>query len=297
MTEIQKFKILFLLFTLHFLFSAASVEAVELFFRTTSQEVGLDSRFKMDILMNTQGEKINAIEGSVVFSRDFLEVKEISDGNSIMNFWAQKPKLFSGNEIVFSGIVPGGYKGGSGKLFSIVFQSLREGNATIGFSGLKALLNDGKGTPAELKIQEYGLKISGDIPSLKSYIPDFRTDIESPETFLPEIASDPNIFKGKWFIVFFTQDKNSGIDHYEISEGGGRFSAAESPYLLKNQNLDQKIFVKAVDKNGNERIEFLPPRNPKTPYKNYAILAILILGILGVFLTAFRKILWKKRAR
>ncbi len=153
MTKNLKLKSLFLISISYFLFFIASAQAAELFFETKNREVGLNSQFKVDILINTQGEEINAIEGSVVFPWGFFGVKEISDGNSIINFWAQKPKLVLDNEIIFSGIVPGGYKGSNAKLFSIIFQSLKEGNATIDFSGLKVLLNDGNGTPAELKIQ------------------------------------------------------------------------------------------------------------------------------------------------
>ena len=29
---------------------------------------------------------------------------------------------------------------------------------------------------------------------------------------------DPNVFDGKWFLVFAALDKGSGIDHYEVME-------------------------------------------------------------------------------
>jgi len=58
---------------------------------------------------------------------------------------------------------------------------------------------------------------------------------------------------GKYFLVFSTQDKGSGVDHYEVREGRfGGFSEVSSPYILKYQSLDKKIFVKAIDKFGNE---------------------------------------------
>ena len=49
-----------------------------------------------------------------------------------------------------------------------------------------------------------------------------------------------------------------GIARYEVCEGSKRKCAlAESPYLLKNQKLNKNIFIKAVDKNGNERIAMI----------------------------------------
>ncbi|MCK9351673.1 MAG: hypothetical protein M0P76_02710, partial [Candidatus Pacebacteria bacterium] len=69
-------------------------------------------------------------------------------------------------------------------------------------------------------------------------------------------------------------DKQSGIGRYEVMETNPwkfgflpstdketSWVPAESPYILKDQNLRSKILVKAIDKIGNERIvEF----NPKT---------------------------------
>lgn len=79
--------------------------------------------------------------------------------------------------------------------------------------------------------------------------------MSTPKMWINKMFSDPAIFDGKYFLVFATQDKGSGISHYEVCEGGKRKCAiAESPYLLQNQKLNQKIFVKAVDKNGNEYI-------------------------------------------
>ena len=67
--------------------------------------------------------------------------------------------------------------------------------------------------------------------------------------------------------------------------------AAESPYLLENQKLNKNIFVKAVDKNGNERIAILPPKKARVWYKDYAILAILMLAVIAYLIG---KNLWPK---
>jgi hypothetical protein len=69
---------------------------------------------------------------------------------------------------------------------------------------------------------------------------------------------------------------------------------AESPYLLKNQNLDRQIFVKAVDKSGNERTIILPPKNPRWQYKNYLIWLIIIL-IMAAVCVVVKKFYGKKK--
>ena len=117
-------------------------------------------------------------------------------------------------------------------------------------------------------------------------------DKELPEDFNPTIERVPNIFDGKYFIVFATQDKKSGINNYMIREGTwGWFSTVESPYLLKNQTLDRKIFIKAVDKAGNERIVVLNARNQAPWYREYYVLGIILLIAVLLFLL---KKLWGK---
>lgn len=114
-----------------------------------------------------------------------------------------------------------------------------------------------------------------------------------PEPFEPEIAKDPSMFEGKYFLSFATTDKTSGIDHYEIIEADRRgyqrrttrkaeWKIGESPYLLEDQSLRSIIKVKAVDKAGNEKIaEIIPPY--KITWKDvlpWIVLALIIVGVI-----------------
>lgn len=79
-----------------------------------------------------------------------------------------------------------------------------------------------------------------------------------------------------WKIKFSKIPKFVLIDPYEVREGlWGKFVITQSPYPLQNQKLDEKIFVKAVDKNGNARVELLYPQNFHPWYKTSQILGIL----------------------
>ena len=118
-------------------------------------------------------------------------------------------------------------------------------------------------------------------------------DTDSPESFKPIITQSPDVFNGKYFLVFVTQDKGSGIDHYEVSEGGGKFMVAASPYLLKNQKLNKKITVMAIDKSGNKRTVIVSSENAIPWYKNYLILVILIIGSILIYISG--KFLWGKQ--
>jgi len=308
MPKIQKLKTIILLI-IFVLFFAMPVFAAETFFDAKTQEIKVNQLFEVGVFINTEEESINAIEGKITFPQDLLEIKKINDGNSIINFWIDPVKncvsngVEKPNEICFSGITPGGYNDSRGLIFSITFLAKKEGSGAIEFNGVKALRNDGKGTEAPLTISNFQFLISN-LPAGEP-VPQVATpkteDRNPPEEFTPQIAADPVIFEGKWFLVFTSQDKGSGIDHYEVLESRNQkienrnWKTAESPYLLKDQKLKSFIYVKAVDKAGNERIATLPPRYPLKWYEQPLIWVIIILGIV-IALYILRKI-WKRNMK
>jgi GxxExxY protein len=306
------------------LFSVNTVNATILNLVSQTKEIGITQQFEVNVILNTEGEQINAIEGKIVFPEDLLEVKEIRDGNSIINFWIERPKaetLKDANTntnlhrtvrvdscgeannscgfVYFSGITPGGYNGNQGLILSIIFLAKKEGSGLIEIQNAKTLLNDGNGTEAQLKIFNFQFSIFKESPISQTPILEIQ-DTEPPEDFQPEISRDPAIFDGKWFLVFTTQDKASGVDYYAIHESTRKrtrintkdWIQAESPYLLKDQKLQSYIYVKAIDKAGNERIIIVPPRNPLKWYEKFENWVIIILLAVLVFYI-LRKILWK----
>ena len=297
MTKIQKIKIILVACLLSLV--AGPALAAEVSFDTKTQEVKANQSFEVGVFINTDNESINALEGQIVFPVDLLEPKEIRDGNSIVNFWIERPKIES-DKIHFSGITPGGYLGKKGLIFSVIFQSIQEGSGSIEIQDIKALLNDGKGTKANTTISNLQLVISKQVPASQPTVVE-KKDTDIPETFEPIVTSDPSIFDGKYFLVFATQDKGSGIDYYEIKESRQKFLKifkkwviAESPYVLKDRKLRSYVYIKAVDKAGNERIAVVEPRYPIKWYENYWIWIIIILAIIFSFIV-IKGNLWKKQ--
>ncbi|MBU2529707.1 MAG: hypothetical protein KKD35_01605 [Elusimicrobia bacterium] len=221
-------------------------------------------------------------------------MKEIKDGNSIIAFWVERPKAVSENEVRFSGIIPGGYTEKKGLIFSMIFQAQTEGGGIVEIHDARALRNDGKGTEADTTISDLQFVVSGKAAVPKAPIE--KKDIEPPEVFEPIISQNETMFEGGYFLVFVTQDKGSGIDYCKVCEGKRQCVIAESPYLLQNQNLNNEIIVKAIDKSGNERVVVLPPQKPKPSYKNYLLFAILIMGVFFVAYIIWR-FLWKKHRK
>ena len=284
-------------------FIAIPVFAAEISFDAKTREIPVGQQFQVDVLLNTENEEINAVEGEITFGSDALELKEIRDGNSFINFWIERPRAEAGEKIVFSGITPGGYKSDKGFIFSIIFLAKTSGGGTINFESLRVLKNDGQGTPAQVRISPYQFVIhlqNRQVSEKSKQSPIAVTkDTEPPEYFMPQIASNPTLFEGKQVLVFVTQDKKSGIDHYEIEETRQRFFtfvskwiSAESPHVLEDQELRSYVYVKAIDKAGNARVVNLRPKNPLTWYENCENWVMIVLGLAIAY--AIRKFLWRK---
>lgn len=285
MKYIFKYKIL-IIFIIVLLPSIIFASEVRLDSKKT--EVRVEEEFLISVIAHTD-EMVNAIEGKVDFNSELFELKEIYEGNSIINFWVEKPELSSIGEITFSGITPGNFGGANQFIFSFVLKAKKEGISVIDLKDVNILQANGDGTKIPLKY--YPAKIlvkEGDSALRKESI----IDNETPEDFKIFLTKNENIFENSYFIIFSTQDKDSGIDYYEAKEGKySLYSKVESPLLLKNQALNRDIYVKAVDKAGNERVVILPSQNQQVWWKEsiyFVIMSIIIaIGILT-------RIIWKR---
>ena len=257
------------------------------------------SKTSIDVLLDTQNESVNAIEGSVTFNADMLQLQEIKTNNSFISLWVQGPQAESSTNIVFSGIVPGGYRGSKGVLFSFTFLPKKAGPVLLSFNNVKAYLNDGQGTQSLVKNKDTNFEI---LPAdlAFSHLVSTPKDITPPELFTPEVSSSPDISSGKYFLVFSAQDKESGIKDYQIKEVKhpilSPFSTwiqVANPYILQDQSLSSFIFVKARDGAGNERIISLSPSSAMGVYQMYVIWFIIIVIALAVIMLGVL-FSWKK---
>ncbi|MBP9758346.1 hypothetical protein KBD45_01515 [Candidatus Dojkabacteria bacterium] len=268
------------------------VFGAELNLTSSSLDNKVGDQFEVVLRVNTQEESINAIEGKIKISENNLQIQEIRDGNSIMSLWINRPKIQSGGDISFSGIIPGGYIGDDGVVLTMVLQSTAAGSSKVSLSDVKLLRNDGSGSEADVNINDFQIlitEIHNEAPKRVAVL----EDTEPPESFRPEVMVNENVYGGKKFLVFSTLDKISGIDRYEVKEGDEDFIITESPYLLKNQILNKNIEVKVIDKAGNERTEIVY-LNSENVQINTSNPFIYVVPILLTLLTVSILIVWKK---
>jgi hypothetical protein len=259
-----------------------------------------DKPFTTTLVLDTTGDSINTIEGVLMvdprLSNGTTTDIQVSDSGSIITYWITPPIYDKQQHTIrFAGGIPGGYTGSTGIILSIIIPpySGEPIDRAISVRELRAYKNDGEATSANISSANFSLgDIAGEVDqgvSDQLYIDGTRKDDIPPEVFSPQISRDPNVFNGHWFINFSTVDKQSGIDHYEIQEtqsgsmDSGNWKIATSPYELQDQDLHSFVYVIAIDRQGNERIIKVFPRNPLSWWQLYGkeVGAIALLAIVA----------------
>lgn len=288
----------------------SSALAAKVSFQPAAHALQDTKPFSTTIVINSQEENINTIEGVVKIDPRLSSTEEakieVSDSGSIVNYWVNRPSWDNDkSEIRFSGAIPGGFNGTTGILFSIIFPSYSGkgsiDNAAI-VAELRAYKNDGLATSADISSGQFSVgDVAGQTDSAISdqlYLDGRRKDDIPPEVFSPQISRDDASYDGKWFISFATIDKQSGIDHYEVQESitgtidSGKWKITESPYVLQDQQLHSFVYVIAVDRQGNERIIKVFPKNPLSWYQQNVealVTLLIIILVLGGYYYKYHK--------
>lgn len=284
----MKIKYLFIIFFFILLWPKDS-QAVVLSIESKASTLPSVKDAELVINIDTEQQNINALEGDLVLPAN-IKVNNIFDSSEIISFWVEKPAI-NGTAIHFSGITPGGFKG-RGILFRVIVRSDIEQQTIFKFANLQSLLNDGLGTAVNISGTNFYLNFVSDTSVAPVEIS--ISDHELPENFTPIISRLDEIESGIFFLVFDTQDKGTGIDHYEVREGWRRYQKAVSPYRLRNQKLNEDVFVKAVDKMGNERIVKVLAFYPKAWYEKIEFYAIILFVLVVLFVLYKKKIVHVK---
>lgn len=104
--------------------------------------------FSSAIRVTSLDNPLNAIEGTLRYSRDTIELIDISKSGSIVSIWLDGP-IFSNKDgtISFSGGIPSpGFTGNGGRVLTLTFRAIADGPATITWERSAVLANDGRGT-------------------------------------------------------------------------------------------------------------------------------------------------------
>ena len=270
---------------------AGFVSAATLSIDPSHGSFGPGDMFVMTVRIDTATDEcINAADIEVAFPNDLVKVTAVSKGESLMTLWTDGPSIENEKgRVTWSGGIPGGYcgrvLGDPGKtniLGKVVFNVLPvkadsvELSMRFSFgSSTKVLLNDGFGSVAPLSVHGADLtRVLRSSGVKNEWVDIVRADTTPPDQFDVSIHHDSSTLDGKYFIIFSTVDKQSGVDHFEVMEDDparigyvrgknekAHFAPAASPYVLVDQSLKSRVTVRAIDNAGNIEEAILPPSN------------------------------------
>lgn len=268
--------------------------AASLYFDPSVGTYGPGDTFIINVRLTTDSSQcINAGHVIVRYPTATLRAVDFGRGSSIFSLWVGDPKIDTdAGTIDFSGGIPGGYCGRipgdaalsnilGGIVFSVVSSSTNA--APISFDPATTLYeNDGLGTELHPKLGTAAITIAHSSVGVGNpWIATVSADTIPPEPFTVSLESTRGVFDGKYYLVFSTVDKQSGLDHYEAYVRGV-WNRVESPYVLPDQSLKSPIEIRAIDKAGNARMGTLSDAPP--PPRQYAwgdlLLSIIVLAAI-----------------
>lgn len=207
-----------------FLCSFSSLNAATVQASPAKVNLDIGEIANVQIITNTQSANINAIEGTVQFDSSVVEVVSVSKNNSVLDIWIEEPAYSnsSGNISFNGGVVPPGYTGSYGEIFTVAFKAKKAGTSQLRFSGVSIRLNDGAGTDAFSGASQGALTVSA-----QSLDPSLIVDPEADKKLLKSIKEAPKEVKIDISTmstssnhVFEIKAKDSDLHYADVSING-----------------------------------------------------------------------------
>lgn len=123
--------------------------------------------FPVNVYVTSTDQSINAVSATVTFPADKLQVVSASKAGSILTLWVSDPTYSNSQGTVsMEGVVPNpGYQGSGGRVVTINFQVIAQGDARVSFGDASVLANDGNGTNV-LQSKNPGVFTLGNAPAV-----------------------------------------------------------------------------------------------------------------------------------
>lgn len=287
-------KIIISLIFIFGLFTSQKVLASSLILKPSTDILGIDEQFYVDVLLDTENKTINGVEGTIIFPTENFSFVRAEEGQSVISLWVEKAKVY-GNKINLSGIIPNGFSGVidpfnqdkklPGLVIRLVFEAKVPGEPVISSSDFYATLNDGQGTVDNI-VQS----------SLKLTIQNFHKPIvrQIDNDVTPELTAyvtqDPNLFSNRYVLIFDAKDNQTGIKEVLVKEGYRSWKKAQSPYLLEDQTRHSIITIQAINYSDSGiimTIDALPYK--MLSFRNISIVIVLLFVLFLIVKKIYEK--------
>jgi len=136
----------FLFFIISFFININKVLAATINFSPISGTYNVGDTIKIKVIVSSD-KSINAVSGKISFSNDLLSLTSLSKSSSIVDLWAQEPSFSNSTGTAsFEGVILNGFMGNTGNIITLIFKAKSIGIASLKFSNVSILANDGNGT-------------------------------------------------------------------------------------------------------------------------------------------------------
>lgn len=224
----------YVILTLSFLFLFGahidSLFAANLTISPSSVTTKIGKTFTVDLVVNNNTDAINAVAALITYPADTLSITSISKAGSFMSLWAEEPTYSNENgTLKLEGVALNpGFNKTTGKVISITFKALQEGNVSIAVKSGQVLANDGNATDV--------LKTTG---AAFVYINDDKAaEVAVKETVVPVITSPTHPDSNAWY------GRRDASFEWKLPEG---VSAIRTVYSDKETSVPSKVYDPPVN--------------------------------------------------
>ncbi len=264
-------------------FAPETTFAAQMNFTVIPNEVPGDKATIVEVRIDPEGKRTNAIEGVLLFQKsEGVEISSIvtETGGSIFSLWPREPRYSNEDDSVrFTGGTQQGFSESS-LLFRMRIFTVKPGIVTLSLIGGSTYLDDGKGTPDNLFSRSLTISLTQSVPNP---INPSSADSQPPIFDTVEIGQDTETFEGKVFLSFHALDNMSGIDHYEVSESGIITNVTNNVYLLRDQTHSTRIVITAFDKAGNSTSIQVPTKYAWVVYPAVIFILLILCSLVFLF--------------
>ncbi len=145
-------------------FGATSAHAATLSITSETGSITAGTEFALNIKLDSEGASVNAVQATLKYPKDVLEVVRTDKTGSAFTFWLEEPSISAENGTVrFTTGATSGLSGKSLQVLRVVFRMKGNGVADISLTDSAVTAADGAGT--NVLSHSNGLKITAAVPS------------------------------------------------------------------------------------------------------------------------------------
>lgn len=206
------------------------VYAANLSISPSSVTTKVGKTFTVDLVVNNNIDAINAASALITYPVDTLSIVSVSKTGSFISLWAEEP-TFSNEKgtLTLEGVALNpGFNKTTGKILSITFKALQEGNVSVAVKSGQVLANDGNATDV--------LKTTG---AAFIYINNNDKPVETTkETVVPVVTSPTHPDSNLWY------GRRDATFEWKLPEG---VTAVRTVYSDKETSVPSKVYDPPVN--------------------------------------------------